>query len=155
MAVCAALSVILDFFSDILDVTAEVDFGSIVTIDEEEAEAEHHVSNGYWNFIKSGEYVATYIMLFGFTKQGIMNIKQSPARVEAARKTCQTTGAKVKDFYAVMGMDQYDTLFILEAPDDEAIAKAALTINSLGNASTKTHRAFTEAEYKRIITALP
>ncbi len=99
--------------------------------------------------------MATYIMLFGFTKQGIMNIRESPARVEAARKTFQTAGAKVKDFYAVMGMGQYDTIFILEAPDDEAIAKAALAIGSLGNVRTKTHRAFTDAEYKRIVAALP
>jgi len=99
--------------------------------------------------------MATYIILFGFTEQGTTNIKESPARVEAARKTCQTTGAKVKDFYAVMGMGQYDTVFILEAPDDEAVAKAALAINSLGNVRTETHRAFTEAEYKRIIAALP
>jgi len=99
--------------------------------------------------------MATYITLFSFTQQGIMNIKESPARVEAARKTCQTAGAKVKDFYAVMGRGQYDTLFILEAPDDEAIAKVALAISSLGSVRTETHRAFTEAEYKRIIAALP
>jgi len=64
----------------------------------------------------------------------------------------------ILDFFsdiAVMGMGQYDTLSILEAPDDEAMAKAALAISSLGNVRTKTHRAFTEAEYKRIIAALP
>ena len=84
-----------------------------------------------------------------------MKIKESPARVEGAREICLSTGAKGKNFYAVMGMGQYDTLFILEAPDDEAIAKAALAVSSLGNVRTKTHRAFTEAEYKRIIAALP
>ena len=98
--------------------------------------------------------MGTYIMLFGFTQLGIMKVKESPARVEAARKTCQTMGAKVKDFYAVMGMGQYDTVFILEAPNDEAIAKAALAISSLGSVRTETHRAFTEDEYRKIITAL-
>ena len=39
IAVCATLSVIIDFFSDILDVTAEVDLESIMTIDQEEAKA--------------------------------------------------------------------------------------------------------------------
>jgi len=97
----------------------------------------------------------TYIMLFGFTQQGIVNIKQSPARVEAAKKACEAVGAKVKDFYGVMGMGQYDTVFILEAPDDETIAKAALAIGSQGNVRTETHRAFTEDEYKRVIAALP
>ena len=99
--------------------------------------------------------MGTYIVLFGFTQQGIMNIKESPGRVEAAKKSCQAMGAKVKDFYAVMGMGQYDTLFILEAPDDETIAKAALAIGSLGNVHTDAHRAFAEDEYRRIIAALP
>jgi uncharacterized protein with GYD domain len=99
--------------------------------------------------------MGTYVMLFGFTQQGIMNIKESPERVEAAKKACQAMGARVKDFYAVMGMGQYDTLFILEAPDDEAIAKAAFAIGSLDRVRTETHRAFAEDEYKRIIAALP
>ncbi len=54
----------------------------------------------------------------------------------------------------MMGMGQYDTLFILEAPDDEAMAKAALAISSLGNVRTKTHRAFTEAEYRKLCASL-
>ena len=99
--------------------------------------------------------MATYVMLFGLTQQGITHIKESPARVEAAKKICDTMGASVKDFYSVMGMGQYDTIFILEAPDDETIAKAALSISSLGNVRTETHRAFAEDEYKRIIAALP
>ncbi|MBL7209000.1 MAG: GYD domain-containing protein [Dehalococcoidia bacterium] len=61
----------------------------------------------------------------------------------------------MKEFYAVMGMGQYDTMFILEAPDDEAVGKAALTIGSQGNVHTNSFRAFTEDEYKRMIAALP
>jgi len=97
----------------------------------------------------------TYVMFSGFTQQGIMDIKDSPAGVEAAKKTCQAVGAKVKEFYAVMGMGQYDTMFILEAPDDEAVGKAALAIGSQGNLHTNSFRAFTEDEYKRMIAALP
>jgi len=97
----------------------------------------------------------TYIMLFGFTPQGIMNIKESPARVEAAKKTCQTLGAKVKEFYAVMGMGQYDTMFIVEAPNEETVVKAALAIGSKGSVHTDTHRALTEDEYKKIVAGLP
>jgi len=97
--------------------------------------------------------MATYIMLFRFTRQGIQNIKESPARVEAAKQMFQAMGAKVKEFYSVMG--RYDTVFILEAPDDETVAKAALAIGSLGNVRTETLRAFTEDEYKKIVAGLP
>jgi len=63
-------------------------------------------------------------------------------------------GAKLKEFYAVTGMSQYDTIFILEAPDEETVANAALSISSLGNVRTNTHRVFTEDEYNKIIAGL-
>lgn len=96
--------------------------------------------------------MATYIILFRFTPQGIKNIKESPARIDAAKQTFQTMGAEVKEFYSVMG--RYDTVFVVEAPDDETIAKASLAIGSLGNVRTETLRAFTEDEYRRIVADL-
>ena len=65
--------------------------------------------------------MATYIVLFGYTQLGIQDIKESPARVDAAEKAFKAMGAKVKEFYAVMGMSHYDTIFIVEAPDDETV----------------------------------
>ena len=59
--------------------------------------------------------MATYIMLFRYTQQGIENIKQGPARVDAAKQAAQALGAQVKEFYAVMG--RYDTVFVLDAPE--------------------------------------
>ena len=53
-----------------------------------------------------------------------------------------------------MNQCQYDTMIILEAPDDETVAKAALSISSLGNVRTDTHRAFIEDEYNKIIAGL-
>jgi len=99
--------------------------------------------------------MATYIVFFGYTDQGIRNVKDSPARIKAAKKTFQDLGAKVKDFYLVMGFGQYDTLFVVEAPDDETVSKASLKIGSLGNVRTDTHRAFTEEEFQKIISNVP
>ena len=99
--------------------------------------------------------MATYIVLFGYTDQGIRNIKDSPARIKAAKKIFQDLGANVKDFYSVMGFGQYDTLFVVEAPDDETVSKASLKIGSLGNVRTDTHRAFTEEEFQKIVSNLP
>jgi uncharacterized protein with GYD domain len=99
--------------------------------------------------------MATYIVLFSFTDQGIRNIKDGPARVKAAKKIFQDLGANVKDFYLVMGFAQYDTLFVVEAPDDETVSKASLKIGSLGNVRTDTHRALTEEEFQKIVSNLP
>lgn len=97
--------------------------------------------------------MATYIMLFRFTRQGIENIKESPARVEAAKKAFQAMDAELKAFYLVLG--QYDTVCIVEAPDDATVAKLSLAIGSLGNVRAESLRAFTEDEYMEIVAGLP
>jgi len=51
-------------------------------------------------------------------------------------------------------MGKYDTVLVVEAPDDETIAKLTLAIGSLGNVRTETLRAFTEDEYRKIIADL-
>jgi uncharacterized protein with GYD domain len=98
--------------------------------------------------------MAKYIVLFNFTQQGIQKIKDLPARVEQARRVFQEQGGTVREFYAVLGAE-FDTLFIAEAPSDEAIAKAALAVAALGNVRTRTLRAFDEAEAGRIVSGLP
>ena len=98
--------------------------------------------------------MATYLMTFSYTQQGIQKIKESPSRVEAAKKAIQSLGGEVKAFYGILGAE-YDTMFILEAPDDQAVGKMALAIGSKGNVHTFTHRLFSEEEFKRIISGLP
>jgi uncharacterized protein with GYD domain len=98
--------------------------------------------------------MANYIVFFSYTEKGIKNIKDSPARVEEAKKTFEDAGAKVKDFYLVMGMNQRDTMFIVEAPDDETVAQASLKVGSSGNVHTDTHRAFSKDEFEKIVSCL-
>ena len=50
---------------------------------------------------------------------------------------------------------KYDMVVVSEAPDDETVAKLALSIGSGGAVRTETLRAFTEDEYREIIAALP
>lgn len=50
---------------------------------------------------------------------------------------------------------QFDTMFILEAFDDETVAKMVLAIAAGGKVRTETHRLFAEAEYGEITSALP
>jgi uncharacterized protein with GYD domain len=97
--------------------------------------------------------MAIYIMLFRFTEQGLKEIKESPRRVEAAKEAFRAMGGELKQFYMVLG--GYDTVFVIEAPDDETAAKLALAISSLGNVRTETLRAFSEEEYRKIIAGLP
>jgi uncharacterized protein with GYD domain len=95
----------------------------------------------------------TYITLLRWTQKGIDNVKQSPARLDAAKKAFQEAGGKMTQFYMVMG--QYDMVAIAEAPDDETASRMALTSAAGGNVRTETLRAFTEDEYRKILAALP
>jgi len=96
----------------------------------------------------------TYVIFFGFTAQGIEKIKESPARVETAKQTVRSMGGEMKAFYGILG-SQFDTMFIIEAPDDEAVARMVLAIGSGGYVRTESHRLFTDDEYKKLISALP
>ena len=97
--------------------------------------------------------MSTYIALVNYTQQGIANIKESVDRANAARDLARTCGAEMRDFYMTLGT--YDIVAILEAPNDEAVAKFALALGALGNVRTTTLKAFTEPEFREIIKGLP
>ena len=54
-----------------------------------------------------------------------------------------------------LAQGRYDAVVISEAPSDEVAAKFALTIGAQGNVRTETVRAFTEDEYRKIVSGLP
>jgi uncharacterized protein with GYD domain len=93
-----------------------------------------------------------YIAMLKWTPQGLQNVKQSPSRLDAARKGFETHGVKLKTFYMVTG--HHDAIVILDAPDDTALAKALLGAVSQGNITTETCRAFTEDEFRKIMGEL-
>jgi uncharacterized protein with GYD domain len=97
--------------------------------------------------------MATYVTLLNYTDQGIRTIKESPARLDAAKKAFQANGAELKQFFLLMG--RYDLLIVAEAPNDEAVAKIALALGALGNVRTQTFRAFPEQEFRKIVAGLP
>ena len=96
--------------------------------------------------------MATYVMLFLLVGRSVKDIKDSPARVEAVKETFKAVGARVEALYLLMG--KYEMAFVVEAPGDETMMKAALKLGSQGSVRTETFRAFTEDEYKRIIADL-
>ena len=96
--------------------------------------------------------MATYISLIHYTDQGIRTIKESPGRLDAAKKAFQAAGGELKQFYLAMG--KYNIVIVAEAPDDETAARVTLALGSLGNIRTETLRVFTEAEFRNIVGSL-
>ena len=93
-----------------------------------------------------------YIILSNWTEQGVKNVKDSPARLDAARTMAKKMGCAIHDFYLTAG--SVDMVIIAEAPDDAAMAKFNLTLAMGGNLRTTTLKAFSEDEYRKIIGGL-
>ena len=51
-------------------------------------------------------------------------------------------------------MGRCDAVFISEFPDDAACARFALSVGALGNVATETLKAFTEPEFRNIVSSL-
>ena len=45
----------------------------------------------------------TYISLMHFTEEGVKSIKDSPARLDGAKKAFQSMGAELKAWYLTLG----------------------------------------------------
>jgi len=97
--------------------------------------------------------MASYIMLLNYTQKGIEHVKDSPNRLEAAKKLAKKLDAEIKKFYLTLG--GYDAVVLLEAPNDEAVSKFALAVGTQGNVRTTTLRAYSESEFRDLIADLP
>ena len=94
----------------------------------------------------------TYIMLANWTDQGAQKIKESPRRVDTAKKARADMGGELKNFFMTMG--DYDLVMIYEAPDDAVAARFTLLLGMLGTVRTRTLKAFPEAAYREIVASL-
>lgn len=93
-----------------------------------------------------------YIALLKWTPHGLQTLKESPSRLDAARKSFEAAGVEMKEFYMVTG--RYDMIAICEAPNEGSLARALLSVTSKGAMTSETCRAFTEQEYRQIVGGL-
>jgi uncharacterized protein with GYD domain len=94
----------------------------------------------------------TYIALANWTDRGAQQVKESPKRVDLARKALSEMGGDFKTLYMTLG--DYDLVFVYEAPDDAVAARFMLLLGQLGTVRTRTLKAFPEAAYREIINSL-
>ena len=86
------------------------------------------------------------------TDAGVKAAKDSPRRLDAAKKLLTDMGGEMKQFYMVMG--DFDFVGICEAPDDAVMARYVLQLGGFGFVRTKTLKAFPETAYREIIRSL-
>jgi len=80
--------------------------------------------------------MATYIMLSTLTDEGRKTLKERPERLQEVNREIEAMGARVLQQFAVLGM--YDFVNILEAPDNETIARISVELGSRGTVSLTT-----------------
>ena len=95
--------------------------------------------------------MATYIMLMKFLDPGVDSIQNASTGRAAGKKAAKAMGITWKQQYLMMG--EYDILTVLEAPNDEVIARFAL-MGMTGSLAITTVRAFTESEADKLIKGL-
>jgi uncharacterized protein with GYD domain len=75
-------------------------------------------------------------MLTNLTADGIRTLKNNPGRVAEVNQEVEQIGAKVVAQYATLG--QYDFITIVEAPDDNTMAKVSVELGSRGTMTSQT-----------------
>jgi uncharacterized protein with GYD domain len=71
-----------------------------------------------------------YIMMSRLTNEGRKTIKNNPERIKEVDKEIEIMGAKVLAQYVTLGM--FDFINILEAPDNETIARVSTELGARG-----------------------
>jgi uncharacterized protein with GYD domain len=73
----------------------------------------------------------TYVLLSTLTDEGAKTIKKEPERILEVNQELQAIGVKVMSQYAVLG--PYDFVNIVEAPDNDTIARMSAEMASRGS----------------------
>ncbi len=89
--------------------------------------------------------MSLYIMMTNLTDEGRKTVKTNPQRIKEVNKEVEAMGVKILAQYVALG--QYDFINILDAPDNETIAKVATELGSRGTLQTNTLAALTLDNY--------
>lgn len=82
-----------------------------------------------------------YVMLSTLGPGGWETVHEHPERILEVRREVEAMGLRVIAQYALMG--QWDFLNVIEAPDEQAMARAAVTLAARGTMRTTTMQALT------------
>jgi uncharacterized protein with GYD domain len=90
--------------------------------------------------------MAKYLFEANYTPEGLKGLKQAGAasRVAAITDMCTGLGGSLESFHFAFG--GVDAFVVVDLPDDEAAAAAALTVGASGLAQVKTVKLLTAAE---------
>jgi uncharacterized protein with GYD domain len=80
--------------------------------------------------------MSVYLMLTTLTDAGRKALQDDPEILKEINKEVEFMGVKILTQYALLG--QYDFVNIIEAPNNEAVAKLAIRLSAKGTTQTLT-----------------
>lgn len=80
--------------------------------------------------------MATYVLLSTLTDEGRKTVKERPDRIREVNKEIENMGARVVSQHAVLG--PYDFVSIVEASNNETIARISVELGSRGTVQIMT-----------------
>ena len=89
--------------------------------------------------------MATYIMLSELTDDGRRTLKERPERLQEVNREVEAMGARVVAQYAVLG--GYDFVNVIEAPNNEVMARLAVDLGARGTVRLTTFPAISIAAF--------
>jgi uncharacterized protein with GYD domain len=90
-----------------------------------------------------------YLMLTNLTDEGRKTVKEKPERIKEVNKEVEKMGVKVLSQYALLG--GYDFMNIVEAPDNQTVAKVAVELGARGTLQTTTLAALSVDEFIKML----
>jgi uncharacterized protein with GYD domain len=93
--------------------------------------------------------MAHFIMLTNLTSDGVKTVKNNPGRVQEVNKEMEQLGIKVLDQWATLG--QYDFVSVVEAPDEQTMAKVSIELGSRGTTTNQTLTAIPAEEFVKTL----
>ncbi len=87
----------------------------------------------------------TYAMLSTLGPDGWATLRENPDRLTQVNQEVEKEGLTIKAQYALLG--EYDFLNILEAPDEQTMARAAVMLAARGTLRTRTLQAIPIEEF--------
>ena len=97
--------------------------------------------------------MATYILMGTLTDEGRKTVKERPERIQEVNKEVESFGAKVIAQYAVLG--PYDFVTVVQAPDNETIARISVEFSARGTIRLMSLPAFDMSVYVNHIVMRP
>ena len=89
-----------------------------------------------FEYAAGGSIVATYVLLTKVTAAGVKTLQSNPRRIKKVNEEIEAMGARVVAQYATLG--RYDFVNIVEAKDNETIARVSVRLGARGTVQIET-----------------